>query len=298
MSWRAEDLTVVIVAIVGGAAFERCKAAVRSLGLRLVAVDRDGGCVDVEGRNLCSAEVTNVPARRARAAKCVDTPLIAFIEDTVVPRVGWAEAVCAALNSPGVAGVAGPVSISSRLPARCRALGLTEYARFHSSNFTRLQIPAAHDRRYASVSAIPGANFAFRRDALAAVLPPSGLIEHEVLAMLHEKGLGVVYASEMHVDYREPFTGGARLSTRFAHGRIYASRALTGAGTAARTAAALKACALPAVLISRAVGDSRRARQFSAGALSWVLLMSVSWSAGELSGALFGASRAGLDDWT
>src|SRR5207237_7186957 len=92
--------------------------------------------------------------KRRSAAELATSPLIALIEDPVVPGSGWARAVADAFSRKEVVACGGPVIIADQLPAQTRALTLSEYGRYND------RVAAGE------VSALPGCNFAFRRDAL------------------------------------------------------------------------------------------------------------------------------------
>lgn len=299
MSGATDELTVVIVAIVGGAALERTASAVRASGARFLTIDADGRCRDPDGRVLCDEPVRSVPGRRQQAARCVRTPFVAFIEDTVSPSDSWLASIAPALRHDGVAAVGGPVAVSPSLPSRCRALGLSEYARFHRRNFPRLATSRRTDDPV-SVAALPGANFAFRTEGLLDALARTrdGLVDNEVFARLRDAGQALIYEPGMEVVYGEAHPAGASLAARFDHGRIYAGRAYANAGPGRRAVAAMKALALPAVLSGRTLVESLRSRQFSVGAMAWAVAMHLCWSAGEFAGATLGPGRHGVERWT
>ena len=71
---------------------------------------------------------------------------------------------------------------------------------------------------------------------------------------------------------------GARLKTRFDHGRIYGSSQTRWASTAA------KALLLPAVLTARTLRQPGRGG-LSASTLGWLALQHTAWAAGEFTGA-------------
>jgi hypothetical protein len=83
----------------------------------------------------------------------------------------------------------------------------------------------------------------------------------------------------MAVTFAHPFPVGARLKTRFDHGRIYGSSQTRRASTAA------KALLLPAVLTARTL---RQSGPISVSTLGWLALQHTAWAAGEFTGALVG----------
>jgi hypothetical protein len=276
----AEDLTVIIVALIGGEALDACLAAVRRQSRNCLAVHRDGAIVDAEGRTLGIADRLDVPAKRRSVVELVTTPLVALLEDTVVPGSGWADAIAAAFRQRQVVACGGPVLIAEGLPPQTRALTLSEYGRYHDRQ------PAGE------VAALPGCNFAFRREPLLeAMHGADGLVDLPVFGRLREAGGKLAWAPDMAVTFAHAFPEGARLKTRFDHGRIYASR---NAGLFSRTVTAAKALFLPAVLTARSL---RQAQSTSVSTLGWLLLQHSAWAAGEFAGALMGPSRKGLSQW-
>jgi hypothetical protein len=276
----AEDLTVIVVALIGGEALDECLAAVHSQSPNCVAVHRDGTIVDAEGRTLGIADRSDIPAKRRSAVELAATPLVALLEDTVIPESGWADAIAAAFGRKQVVGCGGPVTIAEGLPPQTLALTLSEYGRYN-------------DRQpEGEVAVLPGCNFAFRREPLLeAMHGADGLVDLAVFRRLEEAGGKLAWAPEMAVTFAQAFPEGARLKTRFDHGRIYAS---ANVGLFSRTVTAAKALFLPAVLTARSL---RQAGSASLPTLGWLLLQHSAWAAGEFAGALMGPSRKGLSEW-
>lgn len=280
----AEELTIAIIALVEGAPLAACMAAARGQAARLLVVTRDGAVRDGTGVEIGRSAGSDVPARRRRAAELAQTPTIGFLEDTVLPAPGWADAAGAALAADDVGGVGGPVAIDPRLPSASRALALTEYGRFGGA-------------ARGAVHALPGCNFAFRRDALLAALPAEGLIDNEVFDRLAAAGKRLAWNLGMAVTYCAPHAEGARLSTRFGHGRLYAGRRLAQTGFGAKLAGAAKALALPPVLIARTLREAQAAELRSPATLAHAALQHSAWAAGEFAGALFGPGPGGAAAW-
>jgi hypothetical protein len=279
-----DKLTAIVVAVVGGNALERCAAALRAQVSNVILVERGGAVTDSDGTLLGKAEL-NIPAKRKRAAELASTPLVALIEDTVVPLAGWAAAVSAALSKEGAFGCGGPVSIACDLPASSRALALSEYG-------------AYNERKAAGTTdGLPGCNFAFRRTPLLeAIDATEGLVDQLVYNRLQELGGELIWAPQMAVTFRHANREGARLATRFRHGRIYAS-SKEGRGFSRRAVAAMKAVLLPPVLTIRSLRDAAPAERRSVPTLSWLILQHGAWAAGELAGSVLGRSPKGLGEW-
>jgi hypothetical protein len=279
----ADEVTVIVVALIGGEALEECLRAVRLQWANCLAVRRDGTIVDGQGRAVGVADGADIPSKRRSAVELATTPLVALLEDMVVPGSGWAGAVANSFSRKEVVACGGPVIIADHLPAQTRALGLSEYGRF------------SERRAAGDVSALPGCNFAFRRDALLEAMRGSdGLVDNEVFRRLKKNGGSIIWAPGMTVTFARPFAEGARLKTRFDHGRITAS--LTARAPLDRVMAAAKALLLPAVLTGRTLRQTGIAEFPSIRILGWLLLQHTAWAAGEFAGALMGRSR-GVSQW-
>jgi hypothetical protein len=276
----AEELTIAVVALLGGKALDECVAAARVQSNHVLAVRRDGSIVDGEGAAVGMADRLDIPAKRRSAVELAWTPLVAVIEDTVVPHGGWAAAIVAALGEKEAVACGGPVRIAENLPAQSRALTLSEYGRYNDRQ------PAGE------VAALPGCNFAFRREAvLEAMRGSEGLVDLPAFARLKQAGGKLVWAPAMTVTFAHAYAEGARLKTRFDHGRIYGS---DQAGALKRLLTVVKAPLLPAVLTLRSL---REAGGATLPTIGWSLLQHSAWAAGELAGALLGPSKEGLGQW-
>ena len=280
-----DDLTVIVVAVVDGEAFRACADAARSQASRLLLVSRDGKITGGDGKAVGVAEQCNIPLKRKSAAELASSPLVALIEDVAVPAPGWAAAIKTALSDPSVVGCGGPVSIAGEMPASSKALALSEYGAFNSG------------RLAGETAALPGCNFAFRREALLqAMVDREGLVDQLVFERLLKRGGKLIWAPKMGVTLCHANGEGARLGTRFQHGRIYAS-ASSGRGLVRRSIAACKALLLPPVLTLRSLRNKEAGGGFSAAALGWLMLQSTAWAAGEFVGAVLGPSTRGLSQW-
>lgn len=260
-------IDVAVIELVGGGAAEACAAALAGEAAGPVAIER-------------RAPGDPVPARRRRAAERGTAPAVLLVEDTTRLAPGWAAALAGAFADPAVAAAWGPVAVEPALPARFRALGRLEYGRFDGTR------PAA---------APPGNAFAVRRADLLAVLGSGeGVVEHEVAARLAARGRAVRMLPALRSLYAAPDPHGARLATRFGHGRLYGSG--RGGG---RALGAARAALAPPVLALRALRAARAAGGpgLWLPELPWILAMSAAWGAGELAGQVLGPGRSG-ESWT
>ena len=276
------DLTVIIVALLGGDALSASVEAVRAQCPNLLVVTRDGAITDGSGDRIGTAEHCNIPSKRKSAVGLASTSFVALIEDTVVPRQGWAAAAEAALQEPAAVACGGPVGLTTDLPASSRALALSEYGTYNAS------------KSAGTVTALPGCNFAFHRDALLEAMADEGLVDQIIFERLAPQGK-LLWSPAMAVEFRHANEEGARLSTRFQHGRIYAGSGDRRLGH--RASAAAKALLLPAVLTTRSLRQAMRVGHVSPPTLGWLLLQHSAWAAGELAGALFGPPAKGLGAW-
>ena len=278
------QISLAVIGLVGGAATEKCRAALdgqAGLGRAgVITIPQTGAVGDT------------IPARRLRALDQTDGALLALIEDTTRVDPGWLAAVLDGFRDPGVGAVWGPVRIAPDLGARFRALGRMEYGRFDRS----------------AAIGLPGNCMTFRRSALLAALPPepdatpagppaatrAGITEHQVAARMQAQGWTILFAPEAGVRYAAADRYGARLSTRFGHGRLYAATSPARHSLAGRAMGAAKALLLPAVLTLRALRHARAAappRVLLAEA-PWIAAMALAWSLGELTGHLCGIGHS------
>lgn len=279
---RPDDLTVVVVSLVGGAALAACLAALAHQAARTIVVGRGapGWAKDAE---------TSVPALRMTALLAAETPYVAFIEDTAVPGPSWRQGLTLALAADGVAAVAGPITISPHLSARCRALGLSEYARFQPTGTEQPQ-----------AAALPGLAFAVARETVLPLLddPAEGLVEGDLVRRLSEAGQSVRTSNAMAVCYAADHPQGARLRTRFQHGRLFAGRRFPRGFMARRLGYAAGTALLPVVMVRRALQGHPKALRVWPGVVLWLCLFSLAWSAGEFTGYLSGSVGDAAESWT
>lgn len=274
-----EQLTVVVMQLVGGPALDACLQALSSQESNVMVARREG-----------PTEHASMPMRRLSALNSADSDIVAFIEDTCVPGPTWCAAIRRAFADTDVVAAGGPVEISRNLPARARALGICEYARFQAQQ-------QRVNQNQISVDRLAGANFAVRKSAMPVEASPADMIDTQMFQHLNargrvsmECGAGVVYAADDHQ--------GARLATRFHHGRIYGGGQTSGQGFLNRLVRSVRTLAVPAVLIFRSVRDAPGWVWRSPGVLAWILMMHSCWSAGELVGVFTGRIGNSLKEWT
>jgi hypothetical protein len=289
-------LTVVVVVLAGGAALERCLAALRAMPADIVVVGRldaaERSAAGDQIRVIDSAEP--VPRRRALALAQTTTPWIAFCEDTCEPGSGWFAAFETVRALPQADAWGGPITLRDDLPARCLALGALEYGEFAPQRWPRLAAGAGPSWR--PMTRLAGLNLLYRTEALAARIQPHGLVETEVHAALRASGRVIALHPGLAVRYSASDFAGARCGARLQHGRIYGGGLRTQLGALARVLALLKCVLLPAVLWSRGAAALPATRRTDWRVHGWLWLLALAWSAGEAAGIAFGRGRS-LQAW-
>jgi hypothetical protein len=293
----ARELTVAVVVLAGGAALERCLAALRPMPADIVVIGR----LDAAQRDATAAAGTRVidsdepvPRRRARALAQTTTRWIAFCEDTCEPAAGWFAAFEAARVVPQADAWSGPITLRDDLPARCLALGALEYGEFAPLRWPRLA--TGEGAPWRPMARLAGLNLLYRTAALATLVPAHGLVETEVHAALRAAGRGIALHPGLAVTYSASDFSGARCSSRLQHGRIYGGGLRAQLGVLGRAVALLKCAALPVVLWARGAAALPAARRADWHAHGWLGLLALAWSAGEATGIVFGRGRS-LQAW-
>jgi len=226
-----------------------------------------------EGRR-SAAELRWAAFRQARGET------IAATEARCIPSPDWCgELLSAHREFPEVPAIGGPVELAR--PASAFDLGLyfCEYAAF------------APPVQPGEVEKISGANLSYKRSALeqSSDLLEAGASE----TLLHERWLRQgrrLRLSRASVVFENSLPRRAAIRQQFHSGRRYAADRVSADGVPRRMLFAAGTPALPAVLLRRqalAAGRSGDRGAFRRG-VAWTLLLDFAWSAGELSGYLFG----------
>lgn len=285
---RFERLHVFVISLIGGEALVRCLAALTSQGASVTVLGSQRPSDLDSMQDSPSAAAWSVPERRLNGLESGQTSLIGFIEDTCLPGPRWCEAVCESLSQPKVVAVGGPVEVCTALPPKFRALALTEYASFSSSQF----------RSSKQVDSLPGANFAVKANAVLNLGSwPYGLVDNELFARVIASGGLMSAQANAFVTYSYAYRDGARLLTRFHHGRIYGGNFGRGRSLLGRISAAFATAAAPCLLTVRTLSRSPRWVWRSPQTLGWIFLMHLAWSAGEILGKATGHTGASVRKW-
>lgn len=286
---RRLEITVVIVTLVGGEALERCRAAILSMGHTVLVAHRDGRIGELDE----PIAEPDVPSRRRAAALASGTEIVAFLEDTVVPLPGWSQHIRRHLaDGSGVAGVGGPVTINSGLNARTAALATNEFGGFQPVVWT------GGTKSWRKTRKLPGANFAYRREQLLSATEASKrVVDSEAIGALRKAGWKFLAEPSMAVEYVFNYNEGARLRTRYAHGKLYAARFYASVGLWKRFVAIIRSPALPILLSWRSVRLMPRDLRAPIRTRIWIVLQQTAWSLGEFAGALRVRSASDFSGW-
>lgn len=237
-----------------------------------------------EFRWLLAPSDYNVARMRGLGIAATTGRVIAMIEGDCLPAPDWVDH---ALSLPAAAATGGAVDPGDFRAAVDWAAYFCEFAKFMSP------LPGEVDQ-------LPGANVVYDRHALpdASQLEREGFYETFVNAGLKTADARR-YDSGLAVTNHRQWSRFTAMATRFHHGRGYAALRVDGYPLSARIPFALKSLALPAVLVGRVLSEGWRRRRFVGRmmfVLPWIVVLSVSWSVGELAGYVAGAGSS-LDQW-
>ena len=236
-----------------------------------------------------------VPLRRKRGVELAESEFVALVEDTGRLGAKLLQGIEQAFGDPACAAASGPVALEASLEPRYQALACTEYGRYQVEAVLGAGVRAAQ-----SAQRLPGNLLVYRQSALRPLLArhPEGLIEGLVNAELLAAGSHLVISPELGVRYAGRDRHGARLKTRFQHGRIYGGGLAACMGLGGRFVHACKCLLLPLVLSARSLGHMSRNPAITRGAsvALWILGFELCWSLGEFWGCLFG-KPSDLEAW-
>jgi hypothetical protein len=285
-------ISVCIIPLASGATLEACIRAIANQAADVVVLASNGErLADNPGIRFVGGENDPIPAKRMRGLQAAKLPFVAFLEDTCTPDEPWCAAMLEAFNDASVSGVCGPIEISRSLPPQQRALGVTEYARFQPRILFR-----EGQERVAS-KALTGANFAVRKAALDGADNAGSFVDGALFERLRAHG-GVIASAAAAVSYTGLDRRGARLSSRFHHGRIYGGTLSARQPLIRRALLAVKAALAPAVQMVRHCRDAPAWFWRSPATMLWVVAMNAAWGAGEALGAITGSAGRSLSRWS
>lgn len=288
---RSNSLSVAVIELTGG---DNLRAAVDHLQKADVAMDILVVCRTKAPMQLQRDSVQviedaghTVPARRSAAMRAARSQWIVLLEDTTLPTADWFATMPGLLADPNAGGFWGPIQLDVNLPARFKALWAMEYGRYSTSAI--------------GADTMPGNCMALRRAEALKVLDQNdpGIVEHVLAPRLTTAGWPVRFNAALTSVYAQKDPHGARLSTRFAHGRLYGANLYGRDDRLANIKGAARAVLVPLVLSLRAARHLTKQLPLSQtpSALIWTALMSVAWGAGEFVGHLFGEGQS-RESWT
>ncbi len=294
------EMSVVVTVVDGGAALERCLAALAaqidapSLEILVPYDDAAEGVAALAARfpavrfmdlgRLASAPPRNeyekhdlYDRRRAAGLHQATAPLIAMIEDRGAPRPDWARAMVDAHARFPDAVIGGAVENEPT--------DLVRWAIFFV-DFSRYQAP--FDTLHPEY--VTDTNICYKREALFAVQPlwSEKYQESAVNWALRDKGFSLrLDPGPRTVQLRAPIGAGAMAGERFNWGRVYGEQRARNAPFAARLKWMAATPLLPFVLFVRHLGKQmrvgRRVGTYVAAAPIIFFLLTC-WAFGELQG--------------
>ena len=293
------SLTLIVIALVGGDALQRCVSSAARIPARRMVIARPDVVEQSAGlwpQFEWLAATESVPLRRARGLAAATTDWVALIEDTCELTQTWAAALREIAQARSGAAWSGPVMISPDMAPRFVALACTEYGEFAPDHWARLATaPTAQPSR--EMSRIPGLSLVYRRSALAKCALHDGVIESDLHTELARHGESLWMHPGLAVRYGAADWRNATVLARFAHGRIYGGGLASRSSVATRLLGALKCLALPCVLPLRALRGLPDRHRHRPAALGWIFAFSCAWAAGECLGLLAGRGKA-VQSWT
>lgn len=300
------EVSIIIVSLVGGDALVEILRSIQVVkGEQLVLLDETKNNIRALQQKFPAVQFVgrdelSVPMARKRGVELTSGEIVALLEDTSLPASSWYEAVANAFAEPNIVAIGGPVALSSKLGGSYLALGCGEYGRFHPDRFYLMAEGKVMDNSLLPVSRLPGNNLAYRREALIKVLRDKehGLIEAEINEQLKVNGEKLYMLPAMLVTYSMMDVHGARLKTRFNHGRLFAGNRVAGLGWKTRVSWFMKSLLLPAVLSLRGWSSMTHAvdRPAWPKVMLWIFLMETAWAMGEAVGYLRGVGSS-LEAW-
>jgi hypothetical protein len=226
-------------------------------------------------------------ALRARGLAAARGEIVALLEDHARPDPLWSSRVVEAHRLPHAA-IGGAIENDVDRPLNW-AVYFCDFYRYMNP------VPAG------AADGASDANVSFKRRSLEAIRPIWNGSFHEpaVNAALVEGGQTMaLFPDIVVVQHREELHPAEALKERFVWGRSYAAARGATATPGRRAFMAALSPALPLLLtarMARTVADRGRLGGAFVRALPWTLLLTTSWSLGELMGYVAGRSTADTD---
>ncbi len=274
----ASAVTAVVISLLGGSALKRLVTQLESLGVPSLIVARNASDVDgISGRRSLISDQP-VPMRRAIGFRETSSMWVLLVEDTCLLGASWPDCLSKLAHLPNVDAVAGPIGLSSALPARFMALACVEYGEFSPTTATS-----------ADVTRLPGLCVLYRRNAVSLKQMATALIEPEVQSSILDSNRCMRFDHDFRVFYDARDEASARWSQRFAHGRIFGGTLRRRAGFKRRAKSLIGAPVLPMLLSWRACSGIPRDHAQRFRTACFILHYAIAWTLGEVCGVLLGS---------
>ncbi len=290
-------LSVVIACWNGPQALAACLASLNAasqVGVEVICVANfDAGAVVAqfpECHFLPQPLGTPVPQLRTAGILASRGAIVALAEDHCLFGARWAEAVLGAHAAGDKQVVGGAVEPAAEGSSVDWAVYFYDYGRF-------LAEPGQPAR---PIDALPGNSATYQREALRQVEPSfaEGFFEPFTHGEIQRRGHVLWWDPQIAVLHAKSYQLGAACLQCYHLARGYAGKRMAGQAWVKRLALGVGACALPVVLTARVwqrVWPKGRYRAQLITAMPFVLLMMLSWAAGEGAGYLMGEGRSGAE---
>ncbi len=286
-------LSVIVVSFNSAAILARCLAALWP------QIEPDEVTVLVVGRwpddqpphDLCSrfpwvqwlaapAEAT-IPQMRSRGIECSQGDIVALLEDDCVVTESWRREVILVHQSPYPA-IGGPIEPGDYGKGLDWGVYFCEYGRFM--------------RPYSGiVSALPGNNVTYKRNALEKVDMREGFYEVFIHEQWQQAGQKLLADDKLAVHNINIWSGKNVTTVPYHHGRAFAGMRLSDQPVWRRLLYAVLAIGLPVIQIARllrVILARQRYRSVFIKSLPWITLFYICWAVGEWMGYLFGSGKS------
>ena len=311
------ELSVIVISFNSPALLKRCLMSLERQtlqeGVEVLVVRHRGldETTDEELRHtfpsawwVCAPREYNVPQMRSLGVERSRGEVIAFLEDDCVATEAWCAALLKAHQSPHAA-IGGAVEPGDYAKGLDWAAYFCEYISFTQP------LPEG------DAWVLPGTNVSYKRAPLSELtspersrkasdaenpnqeIAPEGFYEAFVHQALRQAGHLLKADSSLTVHNVNTWGLSKALRTRFHHGRGFAAMRVAGRSIGRRLPFVGLAVFLPVVQIgriTRQVVTRKRYQWRLVQAFPWVILLSISWSTGELAGYLLGPGDA-LERW-
>jgi GT2 family glycosyltransferase len=287
---RDVTLSVVIAAWNRPADLERCLTALHAQADTdaeiIVASNGDGAASRSVSDRFQNVRRINLPAGatvpelRARGLDCARGEVVALLEDSCAPDRNWTAEIKRAHSLP-YAAIGGAIEIADGARPLDWAVYFFDYGKY---------MPPLQEGVSDSLS---GLNVSYKRSVigLAGKCFSAGFSETFIHEELKRQGQELYLSPSAIVQYKKTHSLKKSLTQFYHLARAFAGKRIVGATSLKRCAFALGSFALPILLPARITrGIIRKGRRLGPlfSALPRLILLMLSWSAGEFSGYLWG----------